>query len=171
VFALRPTLACCCSCSSALLPTPRILPPPQLVDWMLWHNENQQPFSWLGGDWGARGGITARELALWTTLQREYRARGLLPGEALSRFEAIGVQWESTTVGAWARSLLGCLGLGLGAWCLVLWHCRLPLLGLACGAARGRAVGSRSWRSLPTCVLLLLFLPAPACLPAGRHGG
>lgn len=69
--------------------------PPQLVDWMLWHNENQQPFSWLGIDWGARGGITARELALWTTLQREYRARGLLPGEALSRFDAIGVQWDS----------------------------------------------------------------------------
>lgn len=62
---------------------------------MLWHNENQQPFSWLGIDWGARGGITARELALWTTLQREYRARGLLPGEALSRFDAIGVQWDS----------------------------------------------------------------------------
>ncbi|PSC73903.1 helicase domain isoform C [Micractinium conductrix] len=67
----------------------------QLVDWMLWHNENQQPFSWLGVDWGARGGITARELALWTTLQREYRDRGLLPGEALSRFEAIGVQWDN----------------------------------------------------------------------------
>lgn len=71
---------------------------------MLWHNENQQPFSWLGIDWGARGGITARELALWTTLQREYRARGLLPGEALSRFDAIGVQWDSLQAsGAAAR--------------------------------------------------------------------
>jgi len=29
-------------------------------------------------------------------LQREYRARGLLPGEALSRFEALGVQWDCT---------------------------------------------------------------------------
>ncbi|KAL4447914.1 hypothetical protein ABPG75_005133 [Micractinium tetrahymenae] len=75
----------------------------QLVDWMLWHNENQQPFSWLGVDWGARGGITARELALWTTLQREYRARGLLPGEALSRFEAIGLQWDSAQDGTLAE--------------------------------------------------------------------
>lgn len=47
-------------------PTP---PPSQLVDWLFWHYENQQRFSWLGVDWGARGGITARELALWTTLQ------------------------------------------------------------------------------------------------------
>jgi len=86
----------------------------QLVDWMLWHNENQQPFSWLGADWGARGGITARELALWTTLQREYRARGLLPGEALSRFEAIGVQWDSTVVSGAEGCAVACLGLGLG---------------------------------------------------------
>lgn len=41
----------------------------QLVDWLLWHNENAQPFAWLGVDWGERGGITARELALWITLQ------------------------------------------------------------------------------------------------------
>lgn len=50
-----------------------MLPPPlpclQLVDWLLWHNENAQPFAWLGVDWGERGGITARELALWITLQ------------------------------------------------------------------------------------------------------
>ena len=70
----------------------------QLVDWMLWHNENRQPFSWLGADWGARGGITARELALWITLQREYRARGLLPADALTRFDAIGVQWDQSLV-------------------------------------------------------------------------
>lgn len=30
----------------------------QLIDWMLWHKENQQRFSWLGIDWGQRGGIT-----------------------------------------------------------------------------------------------------------------
>lgn len=30
----------------------------QLIDWMLWHKENQQRFSWLGIDWGHRGGIT-----------------------------------------------------------------------------------------------------------------
>ncbi len=183
--------------------TPRSPLPAQLVDWLLWHNENSQPFAWLGADWGERGGITARELALWITLQvavascsaclfvlptgaelrlqlfvswlrlvpcpplasqqassllpclppstslfsaiysalaaihhhqptpsprlpspclpcprlcscclktnspllpsplppplqREYRARGLLPGEALSRFEALGVQWDCT---------------------------------------------------------------------------
>eukprot|EP00887_Chlorella_sp_A99_P001316 scaffold14.g1316.t1 len=66
----------------------------QLVDWILWHNENSQHFSWVGYDWGARGGLTARELALWITLQREYQRRGLLPVEALRRFEALHVQWE-----------------------------------------------------------------------------
>ena len=50
-----------CDCSPATLL--------QLVDWLLWHNENAQPFAWLGADWGERGGITARELALWITLQ------------------------------------------------------------------------------------------------------
>ena len=73
--------------------------PAQLIDWMLWHGENQQVFSWLGVDWGMRGGITARELALWVTLQKAYRLRGLLPTEALSRFEAIGVHWESMVRG------------------------------------------------------------------------
>jgi hypothetical protein len=77
---------------------------------MLWHAENQQRFSWLGADWGARGGITARELALWTTLQREYRARGLLPGEALSRFEALGMQWEATVRGNFVVVVFVCGG-------------------------------------------------------------
>jgi len=45
----------------------------QLIDWMLWHGENRQTFSWVGIDWGERGGITARELALWMALQREFR--------------------------------------------------------------------------------------------------
>jgi hypothetical protein len=80
----------------------------QLVDWIIWHNENQQPFSWLGSDWGARGGITARELALWTTLQREYRARGLLPAEALSRFDAIGMLWDAPVSGAGVLSSADC---------------------------------------------------------------
>ena len=72
----------------------------QLIDWMLWHKENQQRFSWLGVDWGHRGGITARELALWVSLQGEFRRRNLLPAEAIRRFEAIGVDWEAQVGGA-----------------------------------------------------------------------
>ena len=67
----------------------------QLIDWMLWHGENGQTFSWVGIDWGARGGITARELALWMALQREFRRRQLLPAEAELRFEALHVEWEA----------------------------------------------------------------------------
>jgi hypothetical protein len=67
----------------------------QLIDWMLWHGENGQVFSWVGVDWGARGGVTARELALWMALQREFKRRQLLPAEAEHRFEALHVQWES----------------------------------------------------------------------------
>lgn len=67
----------------------------QLIDWMLWHGENGQVFSWVGVDWGARGGVTARELALWMALQREFRRRQLLPAEAEHRFEALHVQWEA----------------------------------------------------------------------------
>jgi hypothetical protein len=66
----------------------------QLIDWVLWHGENRQRFSWAGADWGERGGATARELALWLALQREFRRRALLPAEAVQRFEAIHVEWE-----------------------------------------------------------------------------
>ncbi len=67
----------------------------QLIDWMLWHGENGQVFSWVGVDWGTRGGVTARELALWMALQREFKRRQLLPAEAEHRFEALHVQWEA----------------------------------------------------------------------------
>jgi hypothetical protein len=67
----------------------------QLIDWMLWHGENGQVFSWVGVDWGTRGGVTARELALWMALQREFKRRQLLPAEAEHRFEALNVQWEA----------------------------------------------------------------------------
>jgi len=66
----------------------------QLIDWMLWHGENGQTFSWVATDWGARGGKTARELALWMSLQREFRRRQILPMEAIQRFEALQVEWE-----------------------------------------------------------------------------
>lgn len=66
----------------------------QLIDWMLWHGENGQPFSWVGFDWGARGGSTARELALWIALQREFRRRQLLDQDVLQRFEALQVDWN-----------------------------------------------------------------------------
>ena len=86
----------------------------QLIDWILWHNENSQVFSWVGYDWGARGGLTARELALWITLQREYRRRGLLPVEALRRFEALHVLWDPLVrVCVWG----GGAGLVWAMWC------------------------------------------------------
>jgi hypothetical protein len=47
-----------------------------------------------GADWGARGGRTARELALWVQLQRELRHRGLLQPVAEHRLNAIGMQWQ-----------------------------------------------------------------------------
>ena len=51
-------------------------------------------FSWLGADWGARGGPAARELALWVQLQREFRRRHLLPAEAIRRLDAVGFNWD-----------------------------------------------------------------------------
>ncbi len=51
-------------------------------------------FSWLGVDWGARGGPAARELALWVQLQREFRRRHLLPSEAIRRLDAVGFDWD-----------------------------------------------------------------------------
>ena len=51
-------------------------------------------FSWLGVDWGARGGPAARELALWAQLQREFRRRHLLPVEAIRRLEAVSFDWD-----------------------------------------------------------------------------
>ncbi len=51
-------------------------------------------FNWLGFDWGRRGGLQARELALWVQLQREFRRRNLLGTDAIKRLEAIGFNWE-----------------------------------------------------------------------------
>jgi hypothetical protein len=82
----------------------------QLIDWMLWHGENGQVFSWVGIDWGERGGVTAREVALWMTLQKEFRRRQLLPDEAEQRFEAIGVQWEPAPEHAAEDRWMGMLG-------------------------------------------------------------
>lgn len=49
---------------------------------------------WLGMDWGTRGGLKARQLALWLQLQREFWHRGLLSPDACRRLEALGVVWE-----------------------------------------------------------------------------
>eukprot|EP00890_Picochlorum_soloecismus_P006646 jgi/Picsp_1/806/NSC_04295-R1_protein len=65
----------------------------QLVDWVLWHGEAGEEFSWDLIRWGERGGITARELALWICLQREFNRRQLLPVEAIQRFEAVYSGW------------------------------------------------------------------------------
>ena len=54
----------------------------------------KQGFSWLGFDWGRKGGLQARELALWVQLQREFRRRNLLGTDAIKRLEAIGFIWE-----------------------------------------------------------------------------
>lgn len=65
----------------------------QLVDWVLWHGEAGEEFSWDLIRWGERGGVTARELALWISLQREFNRRQLLPVEAIQRFEAVYSGW------------------------------------------------------------------------------
>ena len=54
----------------------------------------KQGFSWLGFDWGRKGGLQARELALWVQLQREFRRRNLLGTDAIKRLEAINFIWE-----------------------------------------------------------------------------
>lgn len=64
-----------------------------LVDWVLWHGESGETFSWDLINWGKKGGITARELALWISLQREFYQRQLLPAEAVQRFEAVHGGW------------------------------------------------------------------------------
>lgn len=70
----------------------------QLIDWLLWHQENDQIFNWMALDWGERGGATARELSIWLALQAEYKRRKLLPKEAEKRFEALGVEWLDTPI-------------------------------------------------------------------------
>lgn len=65
-----------------------------LVDWVLWHGESGETFSWDLINWGRKGGITARELALWISLQREFHRRQLLPAEAVQRFEAVYSGWR-----------------------------------------------------------------------------
>ena len=67
-----------------------------LVDWVLWHGESGDTFSWDLINWGKKGGITARELALWISLQREFFRRQLLPAEAVQRFEAVYSGWRDT---------------------------------------------------------------------------
>ena len=83
----------------------------QLIDWILWHKENSQVFTWLALDWGERGGSTARELAIWMTLQQEYHRRNVLSREAIQRLEALDVVWEPHGTGndvKWMK-WLGCL--------------------------------------------------------------
>lgn len=53
-------------------------------------------FSWLGIDWGRRGGLQARELALWVQLQREFQRRSLLSSDAIKRLDTIGFTWKAT---------------------------------------------------------------------------
>lgn len=68
-----------------------------LVDWVLWHGESGETFSWDLIHWGKKGGITARELALWISLQREFYRRQLLPAEAVQRFEAVYSGWRDVS--------------------------------------------------------------------------
>lgn len=76
-----------------------------LVDWVLWHGESGEAFSWDLINWGKKGGITARELALWISLQQEFHRRQLLPAEAVQRFEAVYSGWrdlgDSDEEGQW----------------------------------------------------------------------
>lgn len=73
----------------------------QLLDWKSWNVDAaldtcgiSGEFSWVGADWGERGGPAARELALWVWLQREFWRRSLLPLEGIRRLEALGFEWE-----------------------------------------------------------------------------
>lgn len=52
------------------------------------------PLGWLGMDWGAVGGLAAREVALWVQLQREFRRRGVLPSEAARRLSLLSLEWQ-----------------------------------------------------------------------------
>ena len=73
----------------------------QLLDWKSWNVDAaldscgiSGEFSWVGADWGERGGPAARELGLWVWLQREFWRRSLLPLEGIRRLEALGFEWE-----------------------------------------------------------------------------
>ncbi len=68
----------------------------------------KEDFNWLGFDWGRRGGLQARELALWVQLQREFRRRNLLGTDAIKRLEAIGFNWEPEVGGSVSLFLLTC---------------------------------------------------------------
>ena len=54
----------------------------------------QDDRQWLGLDWGQRGGLQGRECCIWVQLQRQLRARSLLPAEAIRRLESLNFAWE-----------------------------------------------------------------------------
>ncbi|KAI8110515.1 hypothetical protein M9435_002189 [Picochlorum sp. BPE23] len=81
-----------------------------LVDWVLWHGESGETFSWDLIHWGKKGGITARELALWISLQREFYRRQLLPAEAVQRFEAVYSGWRDASESEEEEKWLSWLG-------------------------------------------------------------
>ncbi|DBB12200.1 TPA: hypothetical protein ACH3X3_006306 [Trebouxia sp. C0006] len=86
----------------------------QLIEWLLWKDQDsvrKGEFNWLGYDWGRRGGLQARELALWVQLQREFRRRNLLGTDAIKRLEAIGFNWEPEQQGKlWQHTWMHQLG-------------------------------------------------------------
>ena len=49
---------------------------------------------WVGLEWGPQGGLRAREVVLWSQLQREFRRRSLLPEPAIRRLDAVGFCWD-----------------------------------------------------------------------------
>ncbi|KAK9794360.1 hypothetical protein WJX73_004870 [Symbiochloris irregularis] len=67
----------------------------QLVDWLLWkEGKVGSALDWVGLEWGAQGGLRAREVVLWSQLQREFKKRCLLPDAAIKRLDAIGFCWD-----------------------------------------------------------------------------
>ena len=107
----------------------------QLLDWIQWNTQAARDtcgisgeFSWVGADWGARGGPAARELSLWVQLQREFRRRYLLPIEGVSRLEVLGFEWEPQVrhMGPWHHTQYG-----RPMYCIVL---PLPCTGYDCCA-------------------------------------
>ena len=87
---------CCCQVGSGSSSSTVQLTWVYLLVWVSQDQDfvRKEKFDWLGFDWGRRGGLQARELALWVQLQREFRRRNLLDTDAIKRLETIGFKWE-----------------------------------------------------------------------------
>ena len=67
----------------------------------------REPLTFLGPEWGPKGGVRARKAALWAQLQREARQQGILPAKAVQRLDYLGLNWELQVM-ACCTSKLSC---------------------------------------------------------------